>query len=369
MSRSAPLTRRHLLASSVILAAAGHLATAAPARAGGGLRAAFVYIGSVEGDLWSLAHDEGRRAMAARTGIETAFTASVTPADAERVLRGYARQGYDAIFSTTYDFVEATLRVARDFPGVIFEQATGVRSAPNLGTYNGRIEQAWYLAGIAAGAATTAGRIGYVAPFPIPEVVRHINAFTLGVRAVNPAALVAPRWISTWFDPPVETAAARALAGEGADVIATEADSDAGNRAADALGLPSIGYNAVPPGATGSMLTAPVWHWDVFYERVVRDILNRRWSNAPVWWGLETGLFGLAPVSAAVPADARQRIDAARTQIANGALQVFAGPLSDNAGAVRVPAGRVMTDAELLSVDWLVEGVAGSLPSAGSGDA
>jgi len=358
------LSRRSLLASAGALATVG--TAARRLEAGGGLKAAFLYIGPLDGDLWSYAHDQGRREMARQTGIETAFTQSVTAGDAEGVLREYARQGYGVIFSTTFDFVEATLRVAREFPNVIFEQATGVQTAPNVGTYNGRMEQAWYLAGIVAGGMTRAGTLGYVAPYPIPEVVRHLNAFTLGARSANPAVRVQPRWIFTWFDPPTEEAAARALAGDGADVIASEADSDAANLAADALELTSIGYNAVLAGEPASLLTAPVWRWDVYYAAAVRDILAGRWTNAPVWWGMPQGLVELAPISPRVPAALRDRVEAARARIVAGALEPFTGPIADNTGRLRIPAGRSVTDAELLSMDWLVEGVVGPLPSMGA---
>src|SRR5262249_6777108 len=180
--------------------------------------------------------------------------------------------------------------------------------------------------------------------------------------AVSAAGSVMPLWLSGWLEPSAERAAAEARIKGGADVIASEADSDAAARAAATAGRFAIGYNAVPPGSPASILTAPIWHWEVFYERVVEDILAGRWSNAPVWWGMAEGLVDLAPISPAVPPDVRAQVEVARARMLTGALSEFAGPLTDNTGRLRVPAGQGLTDADLLSLNWLVEGVAGPLP-------
>jgi basic membrane protein A len=350
-----------VLAAAIVPALFGR--SVQPVSAGGGqFRSAFLFLGPIDTSTWSYAHDQGRIAAAQELGVDTLPVQGVTADNAEQIIRRQIAQGYNVFFSTSFDFAATVLRIAPEFPNVIFEQATGVQTAPNVSTYDGRIYQSWYLAGMAAGSMTGTNTIGYVAPMPIPEVVRDLDAFTLGARAVNPNVTVYPNWIGTFLDPPKERAAAESLLGMGVDVLARESDSIQPEQAAAERGVWAIGYNSVPPGDnTPNLLTAPIWHWEVFYEKELMDLMQGTWTNAPVWWGTPEGLIDIAPLNSAIPSDVRTQISTKQSALQTGSFDVFAGPIADNAGQVRVPAGSSLTDSQLLSLNWLVDGVAGSL--------
>jgi basic membrane protein A len=327
-------------------------------------KVAFVYVGPV-GDLgWSYAHDQGRIKMAEALGVETAYSELVAEGpDAARVIRDYAEKGYSPIFATSFGYMDSVLEVAAEYPDTIFEHATGNKTADNVGIYDGRGYQGWYLAGIVAGSMTESNQLGYVAPYPIAEVERNMNAFALGARSVNPEATVTPIWIFSWFDPPKEREAAQALYDAGIDVIARESDSVEPDKLAQEKGVYAIGYNAISADvAPDALLTAPIWNWDVYYTQAVQDAMDGTWTSEPVWWGMAEGLLDLAPIADFVPQDVKDLVEAEKTRIVSGEFDVFVGPINDNTGAERVPAGVAMTDEEKLSFDWLVEGVQGEIP-------
>lgn len=339
-------------------------AAAAPAEAKK-IKAAFIYVGPV-GDLgWSYAHDQGRLKMAKELGIETAISEAVPEGpDAERIIRDYVQKGYNVIVATSFGYMDSVLNVAKEHPEVTFLHATGYETAANVGIYDGRGYQGWYLAGIVAGKMTKTNGLGYVAPYPIPEVVRNLNAFALGARSVNPDATVTPIWINAWFDVQKERDAAQALLDAGADVVARESDSVEPDKLAEQEGAYAIGYNAVSADvAPNAVLTAPVWDWSVYYIPVMKAIADGTWKPTPVWWGLKEGLLSLAPYGAMVPEDVRALVEQEKARITSGDFDVFVGPIKDNTGAERVPAGVTMTDEEKLAFNWLVEGVKGSLPA------
>jgi basic membrane protein A len=327
-------------------------------------KAAFVYVGPV-GDLgWSYAHDQGRLYLEQELGMETAYSELVAEGpDSTRVIRDYAEKGYDVIFATSFGYMDSVIEVAAEYPDVIFEHCTGYETAENVGIYDGRGYQAWYLAGIAAGKVTETNVLGYVAPYPIPEVVRNMNAFALGARSVNPEVEVHPVWIFTWVDPVKEREAAQALLDLGCDVIARESDSTEPDKLAEENGIYAIGYNAyVPDVAPNALLTAPIWYWGIFYKKAVQAVMSDTWTNTPVWWGLGQGLLDLAPFGPAVPDDAKALIEEKKQAIIAGTFDVFHGPIKDNTGELRVPEGAIMPDGEKLAFDWLVEGVIGTIP-------
>ena len=345
-------------------APAGMAAAAAPS--GEKPKVAFVYVGPV-GDLgWSYAHDQGRLALEKDLGVETAMSELVAEGpDAERVIRDYAEKGYNIIVATSFGYMDSVLNVAKDYPDTTFLHATGYKTADNVGIYDGRGYQGWYLAGIAAGKLTKTNKLGYVAPYAIPEVIRNMNAFTLGTRSVNPEVEVTPIWINAWFDPQKEREAAQALLDVGADVIARESDSVEPDKLAEQEGAYAVGYNAVSADvAPNAVLTAPIWDWGVYYKQAVEDVMNGKWTNTPVWWGMKEGLLDLAPYGKMVPADVQALIEAEKARIVSGEFDVFEGPIMDNTGAERVKAGETMTDEQKLGFDWLVEGVKGSVPAA-----
>ena len=345
-------------------AAPAGAAAAPPTEGEQPLKAAFIYVGPV-GDLgWSYAHDQGRLKMAEELGIETAISEAVPEGpDAERVIRDYAQKGYNVIVATSFGYMDAVMNVAKEFPDVTFLHATGYQTADNVGIYDGRGYQGWYLAGIVAGKMTESNSLGYVAPYPIPEVVRNMNAFALGARSVNPDATVTPIWINAWFDPQKERDAAQALLDAGADVIARESDSVEPDKLAEQEGAYAIGYNAVSADvAPNAVLTAPIWDWSVYYTQAMKDIAAGTWTSEPVWWGMKEGLLMLAPFGEMVPEDVVALVEQEQERIISGEFDVFTGPINDNTGTERVAAGVTMTDEEKLAFNWLVEGVKGSIP-------
>jgi len=327
-------------------------------------KVAFVYVGPV-GDLgWTYAHDLGRQYIEKELGVETAYSELVPEGpDATRVIRDYAEKGYKIIFATSFGYMDSVLEVAAEYPDTIFEHATGYKMADNVGIYDGRGYQGWYLAGIVAGKMTKTNILGYIAPYPIPEVVRNMNAFTLGARSVNPDVKVHPVWIFTWVDPPKEREAAQALLDLGADVIARESDSTEPDKVAQENGVYAIGYNAyVPDVAPDALLTAPIWNWGVIYKKVVEDVMAGTWKPEDIWWGMKEGVLELAPYGKMVPDDVKELVEAKKAEIVAGEFDVFVGPIKDNQGEERVPAGHVMTDDEKRAFNWLVEGVVGEIP-------
>ncbi|OPY05062.1 MAG: Purine-binding protein precursor [Syntrophaceae bacterium PtaB.Bin038] len=284
-------------------------------------------------------------------------------ADAERVLTQFARDGYKVIFATSFGYMDAVINVARKFPDVRFEHCSGFKTAPNAATYFGRIYEARYLSGIVAGKMTTSNLIGYVAAHPIPEVIRGINAFTMGVRSVNPGAKVRVVWTNTWYNPASEKEAAKALLDAGCDVIAQHQDTPGPMQAAEERGKYGISYNSpMMQFAPRAVLTGPVWNWGPYYVKRVREVMDGTWKTGQYWGPMADGIVDLAPFNKAVPADVVKLVNGKKRDIIRGRLHPFAGPVKDNTGKVIVPAGRTLSDAEMLSFNWFVEGVEGTLP-------
>ncbi len=336
----------------------------APAEEGEMMQIGFVYVGPV-GDLgWSYAHDQGRLALEELPYVETNYVEMVAEGpDATRVIRDFAEKGYDMIFATSFGYMDSVIEVAEEYPDTLFEHATGYKTAENVSIYDGRGYEGWYLAGITAGRMTESNVLGYVAPFPIPEVVRNMNAFALGARSVNPDAEVRPVWIFSWFDPPKEREAAQALLDEGVDVIARESDSPEPDKLAEENGVYAIGYNAIAPDvAPNAVLTAPIWDWGVYYKQTVEAAHNGEWETHAYWGHMADGILDLAPFGDMVPQEVQDEVNEAKDQIISGDLHPFTGPISDNTGELRVEEGQTMTDEALLSFDWLVEGVVGEIP-------
>lgn len=326
------------------------------------LQIGFVYVSPIGDAGWSHAHDLGRKALEASGNVTTAFVESVPEgADSERVILNMARKGYDIIFTTSFGYMDPTIKVASQYPDLTFMHCAGYKTADNVSNYFGRMYQARYLTGMVAGAMTKSDTIGYVAAFPIPEVIRGINAFTLGVRAVNPKAQVRVVWTKTWYDPATEKEAGKSLLDIGADVIAQHQDSPGPQEAAQERGVYSIGYNTdMKNFAPKAHLTAAVWDWTGFYLDVVKQVRAGTWKSAAYWPGMDTGIVDIAPYGDMVPQDVRTRVDAAKADIKSGKLKVFTGPVKDQAGTVRIADGIMPPDQDLLGMTWFVEGVVGT---------
>jgi simple sugar transport system substrate-binding protein len=331
-----------------------------PAFAKPPLKVGFVYVSPVGQAGWTYQHDLGRREMekALDGQVQTVVVEGVPEgADAERVLRDLAAQGCGLIFATSFGFLEPALRVAADFPQVKFEHAGGYKTASNLNTYNARYYEARYLAGIIAGRSSRSGIAGYVAGFPVPEVVQGINAFTLGMRAANPKAKVHVAWLNTWFDPAKEREAALALIGQGADVLTNHSASAAVAQTAQAQGVALLAYQSdMRAFAPHAQLAAVTHHWGGYYTSVARSVIDGTWKPRPVWGGMKDGFVQLEAVSPALPRSVRDEVEAKRRAIESGRLRPFSGRLVDRAGRVRLARG-ALGDADIAAMDWYVEGV------------
>jgi simple sugar transport system substrate-binding protein len=329
------------------------------------LKVGFVYVSPVGDAGWTFQHDQGRLAMERALGdrVKTTVVASVPEGpDAERVLRDLANQGHGLIFATSFGYLEPALRVAAEFPGVKFEHAGGYKTAPNLNTYDARYYEGRYLAGLLAGRTTRSGTVGYVAAFPVPEVVQGINAFAIGLREANPKAQVRVLWLNSWFDPPREREAALALLDLGADVLTNHSASSAVASAAQDRKAKFIAYHSdMQRIAPDAQIGAVTHHWGGYYTNVARAVLEGRWKAEPSLGGMKDGQVQLSAISASVPAETRAFIDARRQAIEAGRHSPFAAPLVDQAGRTRLAQG-VLDAAQIARMDWLVQGVVGTLP-------
>ncbi len=326
---------------------------------------AFIYIGQ-PGDLgWTYEHDRGVKMLQEELGdkIEVVTVPDVEEGpDAEKTMRDVIQQGATVVFATSFGYMDYMLSVAESTPDVIFEHCSGYKTADNMATYFGRMYQPRYLSGLVAGSMTENNLIGYVAAFPIPEVIRGINAFTLGVREVNPDAEVRVVWTSTWYDPVKEREAAEALLDEGADIIAQHQDTTEPQEAAKERGLLSIGYDSDMGQFVGeSVLTSPMWNWGVYYVDTVQKILDGSWEPHQYWGGLNDDVVGLAELSPKVPGDVKTTVDSERQRIVSGEWDVFCGPINDQDGNLKVPDGECMSDGDMLGMEWFVEGVSGTI--------
>ena len=326
------------------------------------VKAGFVYLNTIGDTGWTFAHEQARQELLKEPYISAApYIELVEPFDnatVEAAIEQLIGQGCGIVFTTSFEFMDATLAQAGRHPEAYFMHCSGYKTADNMGTYFARIEEAVYLTGIMAGALSTRGAIGYVAPVKIPEVYRGINAFTIGVRERNPQARVLVKWVNSWYDPAAETLAAQELVALGVDVLAHGQDSPAVNQVAQEQGLPSFGYNTdMSSYAPQSHLTAPVWNWTPFYKHYCAMVRDRTWQTEQSWWGFEKNAIGLSPMSERVPAALAAAVDQRRQELAEGAFVIFKGPLYDTQGVLRYAEGQSATDAELLAMDYLLQGV------------
>ncbi len=327
------------------------------------IKVGFVYIGTINDEGYTQAHDQGRLALN-DMGIKTAYVEQVAEnADCEKAVRDLIDQGCNVIYTTSFGFMDWTLKVAADHPEVFFGHASGYKRADNVSTFFGKIEQPRYLSGIVAGLKTKANKIGYVAAMPIPEVIRGINAFTIGAQSVNPKVTVEVIWTNTWFDPAVEKQAALELLNKGCDVMAQHQDTTATQIAAQEKGAFAIGYNSPTfNAAPKAYLTAPLFKWATFYTDDVNQILAGTWTSRAYWEGLDKGMVALDALSPNCTPDAAEKVEAAKAKLTSGELNVFTGPIADQSGAEKVASGTTMTDDEVWNMSWFVKGVIGSIP-------
>src|SRR2546427_5588341 len=327
-------------------------------------KAAWIYVGTAGDHGWTQAHDDGRKLVEQQLGtaVKTTFKENVPEGpQVEQVVEDLVRDGNKIIFRTSFGFQDAFYAEAQKPPDVKFEQATGSKTAANLAEYFGAAEDADYLTGMALGAASKKGKIGFVAPFPIPEVIREINAVTLGAQTTHPGATVQVVWTNTWFDPTKEKQAAQSLLSLGVDAIGQGQDSPATGDAAKAVGVPWSGYDSDQSSyAPDIWLTGTVYHWGSYYARRVKAASDGTWKMDNYYGSIADGMIGLAPFGKSVSTAVQSQITAKMDAIKSGTFYEFTGPLKDQTGSTHVPAGTKLTLNDLFTMDWFVQGVIGS---------
>lgn len=352
------LMTNFLLASSMVVA--GSVSAEEPLKIG------FVHVSPVGDAGWTYQHDLGRKAIEEKFGdkIQVKYIESVPEgAEAERVVRDLASSGNKLIFGTSFGFMNPMIKVAKAFPDTHFEHATGYKTEANMGNYNARFYEGRYLAGLVAGSMTQSNTLGYVAAFPIPEVVMGINAYIRGAQSVNPKAEVKVVWINSWFDPGREREAAVALIDQGADILTHHTDSTAVVAAAEEKGKYAIAYHSdMSKYGAKAHLTAVTHHWEQFYIEQVQQALDKTWKPSALWGGVKEGMIGLSALSAAVPKEVADKVEQAKADMIAGKLHPFAGPVVDQEGKERVAAGSNISDEDLSKMDYYVQGVQGKLP-------
>lgn len=326
----------------------------------------FVYVGPVGDHGWTYRHDIGRQAIEKELGneVSTSFVESVSEgADAERVIRKLASSGHNLIFTTSFGYMNPTVKVAKQFKNVKFEHATGYKRGTNVSTYAARFYEGRTVIGTIAGHMTKSNIIGYIASFPIPEVVRGINAFSLAMRKVNPDAGVKVVWVNSWYDPGKEGDAAKALIDQGADIIVQHTDSPAPLQVAESRGVYGFGQASdMVKFAPKAQLTSIVDNWDKYYVARAKAVIAGSWKSQDTWGGLKTGMVEIAPYNASLPAEVVAAAEKVRKALMDGSMHSFEGPINDQSGKEVVAAGAVMADEALLGMAYYVQGVEGSLP-------
>ncbi|MDE3012426.1 MAG: BMP family ABC transporter substrate-binding protein [Pseudomonadota bacterium] len=330
------------------------------------LKAGFIYIGPVGDHGWTYAHDQGRLAAQAMLGgkVQTSYIENVPEtADSERVIRELAQKGSKVIFATSFGYMNQMEKVAKAYPNTVFMHATGYKTAKNLGTYDVRTYEGAYLLGVVAGRISKTDKLGVVASIPIPEVIRNIDAFTIGARSVNPKITTRAIWVNSWFDPGKEREAALALIAQGCDVLMQNTDSPAVVQTALEKGVHAFGWDSDMSKFGGKAhLAASELNWAVIYEDVLGDVLAGKWKSSSYWWGVKEGAVNIADFGADTPADVKKLAEERRDAIKSGKLHPFAGPLKDQGGKELVAAGKTLDDGTLHSMNTYVEGVEGSIP-------
>jgi simple sugar transport system substrate-binding protein len=360
--------RKRVIAMNKLLTAMGltlGLTAATSALAADPVKVGFVYVSPTGEAGWTYQHDIGREHLEATFGekVETTFVENVPEgADAERVLTQMAKNGHDLIFTTSFGYMNATLKVAKKFPNVKFEHASGYKRSKNVATYFDRIYEARFLSGVVAGRMSETNTIGYIGAFPIPEVIRGINAFTLGAQSVNPDITVKVVWVNTWFDPSKEREAAETMINQNVDVITFHTDSPAAVQAAEDAGVYAVGYHSdMSDYGEKSHLTAAVHNWNEYYVSRVQAVIDGTWESTDTWEGIASNMTDIAPINSNVPAAVAEEVMALKVKIASGELHPFTGPLKNQAGEEVLSAGSVMSDGDLLGMTYYVEGVEGKL--------
>ena len=330
------------------------------------IKVGFIYVGPIGDGGYTYAHNEGRLYLEKELKVETIYKESVKEdkAEVEKVVEDMLEQGANVIVGTSFGFQEGLLSEAEKHKDIKFLHCSGYETAENMSQYFGKIHEMMYLDGIVAGLKTKSNTLGFVGAFPIPEVIRNINAFTLGAKSVNPNIKVKVNWTNTWYDPAKEKDAALALIDAGADVIAQHQDTAGPQQAAEARGVFSIGYNTdMSKTAPKANITSAVWNWGPYYVKQIKAIKDGTWKSEKYWGGYEDGIIDMAPLTSLAPEKAKELVDKTKEEMKSGKFKVFAGPIKDQKGNVKVEAGKQLSDDEVWNINWFVEGVDGTIPA------
>jgi basic membrane protein A and related proteins len=352
------------LVAALILALGVSTGSARTQKQSAAFKAAWIYVAPHNDGGWSQAHDQGRLYVQKKLGakVVTTFKENVPEGpQVAQVIESLIRDGNKIIFATSFGFQNAMVAAAKKHPDVKFEMATGTAQSKNMAEYFGAGEDAIYLSGMAAGAATKKGVVGYVVPFAIPEVIRHANAFALGAQATHPGVKVKLIWTNAWFDPGKETKAAQNLHASGADVLGQNVDSPAAGQYAEKKGIPWVGYDSdAHKFAPKQWLTAAIYNWGPYYLRKTQAAINGTWKTNFYYGNLKDKMVGLASYGPKVTAKTKAAIAAKKAALINGTFYEFAGPLYDQKGTLKIPKGKRMSLKDLYGMTWLVKGVIGS---------
>ena len=348
--------------AAIVALAAGLVAGAAAAEP---LKIGFVYVGPVGDHGWSFQHNQGRLAIEQALGdqVETTFVENVSEGpDAERTIERLARDGNKLIFTTSFGFMNPTLKVAKKYPDVKFEHATGYKRADNLSTYSARFYEGRYVIGQIAAKMSKTGTIGYIGSVPIPEVVRGINAFMLGAQSIRPDMKIKIIWVNSWYDPGREADAAKALIDQGADIISQHTDSPAPLQVAEERGVMGFGQASdMIRFAPKAQLTAIVDNWSDYYVARAKAVLDGSWKSEDVWGGFALNMVNMAPYTN-LPDDVVAMAEDTAAKIKSGELHPFAGPVMKQDGTVAAAEGETLSDETLLGMNWYVKGIDDKLP-------
>jgi len=353
-----------LLVGALVLALGVSTGSARTQKQAATVKAAWIYVGPHNDGGWSQAHDKGRLYVQKQLGskVKTTFKENIPEGpQVSQVIESLIRDGNKIIFATSFGYQSAMVKAAKKHSDVKFEMATGTAQSKNMAEYFGAGEDAIYLSGMAAGAATKKGVIGYVVPFAIPEVIRHANAFALGAQATHPGVKVRLIWTNSWFDPGKEKKAAQNLVAAGSDVLGQNVDSPAAGQYAESKGIPWVGYDSdARKFAPKQWLTAAIYNWGPYYLRKTKAAMNGTWKTNFYYGNLKDGMVGLAPYGPKVTKTTKAQIAQKKAALINGTFYEFAGPLYDQKGKLRIPQGKRMSVKDLYAMNWLVKGVIGS---------
>jgi len=360
--------------ASLALSALFGLTTVTTANAADKVKVGFVYLTTPGDHGWTYAHEVARQDVEKHFGdkVVTTFVENVPEGpDSARVIRELAKQGNEIIFTTSFGYMDHTIKVAKEFPNVKFEHITGYKRSPNVATGNIRFYEGRYVQGVVAGLMTKSNKIGYLASFPIPEVIQGINAFGIGLRSVNPKAEVSVIWVNSWYDPVKEADAAKVHIAEGADILAQHTDSPAMLQTAQKAGVHGFGQSSdMKAFAPKAQLFSSVNNWGPYYISKIQQLMDGKWSTGEgpdywagnTWVGMADDYLVLSPFEN-MPSDVADAATKAAADIKSGKNKIFTGPIKDNSGKIRVPAGKTLNDGELFqTLDYYVDGILGKIP-------